>query len=611
MTALSRAGWVLSAIFFALLLSSLTHIPHVGAAPLLLVALAALAFYRPAYGLAAVVLLVPFAGVGAAMRWTSAVSWPETVVCAALTGLSLDAAWRHRTIRGSLSAPALVFGALIVTSMIASMGVVALRLGPSFTDALWIHFSRDHFVDVRGFPAIVAGMRLLEGVLLFSLAARLSLSAAQWRHVAAAAVAGATVAAVMNIRRLAQAASRSDDFVASLWDLSHRFRWNLHYDDFNAAGSYFVLALLLAGGLALTAGRVRRTICLAASAPIAIALWLTSSRVAFIAGTLSAIAILLLRRATSAGRLRAIRIAGLAAATVAVLAIIAIVLPQRGNQQSSLLAADVRVGLAQAAGRMIASSPVFGIGLGEFYQRSGEFVTPELIAKFPVAVHENAHNNFLQVAAEMGVTGGLAFVWLIACGLLAVRRDPVALIALGAFVLTCVGGHPLLVHEPGFVFWTLLGAAAGAFDPEVPPERRPRRWLAVALVAILVAIPWRMQLAAGGADLEHVGIGVSSVFERTPDGYRYREARGHATLFVPAGVPFKFSVNPRTTAEVRLEVRIAGRVADVVLLAPGTWRTLSFLARSDRPTSRFAAMELRAQGADETVLWITKVETLQ
>ena len=63
---------------------------------------------------------------------------------------------------------------------------------------------------------------------------------------------------------------------------------------------------------------------------------------------------------------------------------------------------------------MIASRPAFGIGLGEFYQRSGEFATPELIAKFPVAVHENAHNNFLQIAAELGLIGGVVFVWLVA-----------------------------------------------------------------------------------------------------------------------------------------------------------------------------------------------------
>ena len=611
MNALGRAGWACSAIFFALVLSSLLHIPHIGIAPILLAALAALAFWRPVYGIAAVVLLTPFAGVAAAMWWNGAVAWPETVVCAALIGLSLEAAWRRRTLRASLSAPALIFGALIVTAMIASLGIVALRLGPSFTDAIWIHFSRAHFVDVRGFPAIVAGVRLLEGVLLFALAARLSLSPAQWRSVAAAAIAGATVAALMNIRRLVQAAARGDDFFASLADLSQRFRWNLHYDDFNAAGSYFLLMLLLAGGLALTSTRARRALLISGAIPIAIALWLTSSRVAFLAGALAVIAVAVARRAPAGGRLRAGRFAAAAVATMAILIAIAVSLPKRGNQQSSLLAADVRIGLAQAAGRMIASSPVFGIGLGEFQQRSDEFASPELIAKFPVAVHENAHNNFLQVAAEMGLTGGIAFMWLIACGLLGVRRDAVALTALGAFVLTCLGGHPLLVAQPAFVFWPLLGAAAGAFHPDVAPGRRPRSWPAIIVVAILIALPWRMQLAAGGADLEHVGVGVTSVFQTSPDGYRYREGAGHVTLFVPTGAPFRFSVNPRTEAMTRLEVRVGGRVADVVQLAPNSWRTLSFPARSERRTSRFTAMELRLLESDETVLWITKVETLR
>ena len=67
--------------------------------------------------------------------------------------------------------------------------------------------------------------------------------------------------------------------------------------------------------------------------------------------------------------------------------------------------------------RMVAQQPVFGIGLGEFYQRSGEFSSPELLALFPPAQHENAHNNFLQILAETGLTGLAAFVVLLTAAL--------------------------------------------------------------------------------------------------------------------------------------------------------------------------------------------------
>ena len=39
------------------------------------------------------------------------------------------------------------------------------------------------------------------------------------------------------------------------------------------------------------------------------------------------------------------------------------------------------------------------------------------------------------------------------------------LAGLGAFVLTWLGGHPLLIREPGYAFWLLLGAATGAAAP--------------------------------------------------------------------------------------------------------------------------------------------------
>jgi len=202
-------------------------------------------------------------------------------------------------------------------------------------------------------------------------------------------------------------------------------------------------------------------------------------------------------------------------------------------------------------------------------------------------------------------------MWLIACGLLAVRRDPVALTALGAFVLTCIGGHPLLVAEPSFVFGTLLGAAAGAFHPDVQPVRRPRKWLAMAVVAILVALPWRMQSAAGHADLEHVGIGLSSVFSTAPDGTRYKEAHGHGTLFVPADAPFRIHINPQADRVVRVQLLLAGRLADIVTLEPGTWNAVTLPVRSERATTRFVPLEFRAVDDDKLVLWITKVETLR
>ena len=112
------------------------------------------------------------------------------------------------------------------------------------------------------------------------------------------------------------------------------------------------------------------------------------------------------------------RIAAGIGAAVLLAAVVAVVYaPTRGNQQSSSVATQVRVEMAHTTARMVRERPLFGIGLGQFYQRSGEFSSPALLAIFPRAQHENAHNNFLQILGETGVVGLGVFLWLLAAAL--------------------------------------------------------------------------------------------------------------------------------------------------------------------------------------------------
>ena len=627
MSLAARAGWLLSAALFATILSSILHVDHVGpAAPILLVLLAVCAAVRPELGVLVTVAATPVAWYLSTQLWNLAVAWPEAIVCAALAGLSLDAARRRdggsrlpRVVTGA----AIVFGALVVASLIASLGLKSLRLGPGFTGALVTQLTREYFIDVRGFPALHAGMLLLEGLLLFAAAARIAARSDGdlfLRRVVAAATGSATLAALCNLARLGGAAWRGESFWAALVDLSDRLRWNVHYADFNAAGSYFVMAALLAAALAVRVKGARRVAWIACGVTIAVALWLTSSRVAVLAGAVAP-AVVFMCRELARGRTRAIRAAGLAGAGLVVLIAVAVALPQRGSQKSSWLATDVRLGLLQTGARMIGSHPLFGIGLGQFYQRSGEFSTPELIAKFPVAVHENAHNNFLQVAAELGAAAGVLFAWLIAGSLLVIARraftadEPFRLLvlaAVAAFALTCIGGHPLLIPEPGYAFWTILGVATGsAAVVGAQSARRRVPWIVpVCLVAIALTLPWRLRARAQDANLEHEGIGVSATWQLSPDGIRYREAQGHATLFVPTGAA-KFSVYPIADQPLRLELRLDGRVADIVTLAPRRWTDLTLPARTTASAARYSALDLRVVDADKTAIWITKVQPLQ
>lgn len=629
MNALVRTGWLLSAALFATLLSSIRHVDHVGAAAyLLLLAVVVVAALRPGAGAIIAVAGAPLAWYFLSWPWNPTVAWAEAIACAALTGLSinffLQGGARARRVPGAVAAPAILFGALVIASVIASLGIKALVLGPGFAAALVTQLAREYFIDVRGFPALHAGMLLLEGVLLFAAAARIAADRASddrfLRRVTAAAAAAATLAAALNIGALLGAAWRAESFWASLVDLADRVRWNVHYGDFNAAGSYFVMAALLAAGLAAGSQGLRRLAWAAAAAAMAVAMWLTSSRVAVLAGVIALGGALLVRE-VAGGRTRAMRAFVIGAAAVALLGVLVFVLPQRGTQKSSFLAADVRLGLIQTGARMIASHPVFGLGLGEFYRRSPEFSSPELIAKFPaVAWHENAHNNYIQVTAELGLAAGILFTWMIAAALVTFARrasvnDPrlmLTLAAVAAFALTCLGGHPLLIPEPGYVFWAMLGAAAGSVAAPAEARRGRVRWLVpICLVAIAITMPWRIRATTRDADLEHVGIGVS-LWRTSPDDIRYREAVGHATLFIPNGaVRWRWSVYPLADQPVRLELTLDGRLADVVTLAPRQWNALTLPARSEPQGARSPRLDLRLLDSDQTAMWITKVLPIQ
>ena len=64
-----------------------------------------------------------------------------------------------------------------------------------------------------------------------------------------------------------------------MWTL----RWNATFGDINAAGSFYVMALLAAAGLALAAAGRTRALHAAAALCLAAALWLTGSRGALLA----------------------------------------------------------------------------------------------------------------------------------------------------------------------------------------------------------------------------------------------------------------------------------------------------------------------------------------
>ena len=632
MTLLSRAGWLLCAGLFATLLSNVLHVAHAGwPVNLLLAGVAVFACVSPHRTLVGLLAIVPVAGYLASrvVGWNFSLAWAEALVCAALTGFAVDAARRGGRPPTGIAAPALLLGALVLAALAAATNMLAVRFGPAFTELLVSQLTREYFTDMRTFPALHAGMLLLEGTLLAVHGARLAADRPIAVATASAMAAGGALSAGFTVLHLLQQAWQRPAFLPAVREFVGTGRWNVHYADHNAAGSYYAMALLVAAALAWRGRGAARYAWVACAGLIAVGLWLTSSRVGVLAVPAAAVAALLLPQLAKGGRAAFVRVAAIAVAACGVLVLIAVMLPQRGIQKGVAAATDVRIGLVQTGLRMIRTHPAFGIGLGEFYQRTAEFSTPDLIEKFPVvATGENAHNNVVQIAAELGIAGGIFFTWFVAAALFAAARQAIAahdrfllLVAagVGAFALTILGGHPLLIPEPSYLFWAMAGVAAGNSPSRTlrraGAEERDARGgagrilIAAGLLAIVATVPWRMHALASDANLEHVGINLSPVFHMAPDGTRYKSAPGWATLFVTAGA-FKVNINLRGDRPVQLEVRLDGRVADVASLTPDTWFELKMPARTERATSRFARLDLRLLDAGETVMWITKVQPL-
>ena len=626
---MSSAACGLTAAVLIVITASVFHLDRV---PILiaagLVCLAVVAAVRPDRALLTVAAVTPLATY-ILRRWNPGVTWAETLVVA------FGAGWysrrlfvrNERPLPAALRLPLIVFACVVLASLTVQLSVEQARLGTSEL-AGWMlrYISRDYFVSGSD-RYLHAAAFLLEGLLLFSVSARVAAADGRFaRHLAGTLAASTAVAAALNLLQLVDSARRFDNFWGMLVQHISTARLNTHYGDVNAAGSVFAMLVFVSAGLTLAARRRAAPMWGIATAFIGLGLWMSGSRTALVAAAV-ALASLAVVAARTQMSTRARLMTNVACLLMTLAAIAVIYAPTRGNQQASSVAVRVRVEMARTTLRMVAEKPLFGVGLGEFYQRSGEFSSPELLAAFPPARHENAHNNFLQILAEAGLIGLGAFLCLLAAALYVaarplstIPRDAFAwgsVAGLFAFLLTCFGGHPLLTREAGYAFWLVLGLAAGYASLTTSRKtmatalpRWPSRTALIVIACLVISIPIRAASARAHADLEHLGIGLSQRWETAEDGTRFRSAVTDASIFVPAGTGFRFRV--RTETPERLELKLGGRLADVVTLVPSRWTDISIPARSEHGDARFTRLDLQVVGAEQrpVTIWISKVEQL-
>jgi O-antigen ligase len=515
---------------------------------------------RPSAGLLLVAAVAPLGDIVYPLLGGTPVHHAETLV------VSWLAAWL--LVRGAdgPGLPSVLIGGLgvLVAAVVASAGATALQLHRESWFALYqtrVALARDYlftndFIGVHAAAAILEGLGLLAGASAIARraeGARLHIALT----LAAAGVAAATSGVLLSFG-IAPAATVARQLAVGLP------RYSAVSVDVNATASLYLLLLGVTVGVAWPIRAVRLAWVPAAVA-ILYALRLT--------GSVAAIMTVVLACGIAAGwwiahsGSRALKAAAVVAASILVAAVIGFMRTPRA--ESSL---GMRGGFTRASLRMIEARPVLGVGVGRYYPLSRLVLPPSLGWSYGL---ENAHDYYLQVAAELGVVGLAAFAWVLASALgppiwrvVRRREDAVTVGCLAGalmYLVTAAAGQPFLVPETVTPFWIALGLIVS----RAPAERLARSvWVgraATAMTSVLVlTMPLRANAAPSmGLSAREDGLGIELIDR---DGGSFREASSFASLFAAP-----------TLTEVEVPVRLAQRVraeaAVVSVKVPGGYAT--------------------------------------
>jgi len=452
-------------------------------------------------------------------------------------------------------------------------------------------FLRDYFIIHNN---LTSAMELVEGLLLVVLAADLFARAPLERPAALRMlIAGGAGAAAFNVVRLLMAALRQPDAFKALRELAVNARISVQYSDWNAAGSYFAMVLVVAAVFSL-----RRHFAYALpAAVIAAALWLTGSRTA-----IAAVILMALIGAVVKLRPTSLRRASLLAIVMAVIAIVAVAgwryYPAARND-SPIFSWTTRVPLWKAGVRMMATDPLFGVGVGRFYDLSPNYAASVLAVIW--RPRENAHNNFVQTLAELGVPGLMFFVfvvggaWIASARAARTDRDWSLPASIGTFLLTCLTGHPLLVIEAAFPFWTVVGLAASRGAGHAAPTRR---WPAIAAACVIaayaVSVPPRAMTALKNANRQNTSVGLSAWQREGENRFRWADTRS-SFYYAASGraISIPLRPGPDAPAEIAVRVYFDGQEAERARLQAGQdWQVVRIVRPPQGSDAAFFRIDL-------------------
>jgi O-antigen ligase len=583
--------------------------PELRAVPGLLAAFVfVITLRRPEAGLTLALALIP----------AGALLAPASTRVAELLAWAFLAGWLMRIGRPlaesgwprAIAVPALLYAACAAASWVGlaitnAVGVPPQSVVPFLLTAVAQPYLAFSFPEAHTRVAL----QVLAGIGLFLAAAararaqpRLATSVA-WAVVGSCAL--LAVATLVDIGRQWAAAEYG------WWFLARYFageRYSSHLDDLNAAGSLYVLAIGIAAALGVYDRRAR-WFSVAAIVLMAPAFVLTGSRSALfgLAAGAAAIAFALDGRLLTSTRRH--RLAA-AACVVALVAVAGVLVAAGGANQpgSAGNAMRLRAQFSETSVRMFASAPLFGVGIGNYLERSYEFMPDEIRELYGA---ENAHNYYAQAFAELGLIGGAMFLWLVAAGLTAgwrraaaADRDPASLALFAGcagYLVTCATGHPFLVAEAALPFWVAFGAlVAGAGGLGWPPGYR-----AVTTIVVVFAVAVLARATVVYARTTEAPAERGFVDEATsPDGTRFRWMGPHVVTYGARQRGF-FTMTLRPpdrplSRPMVVDVTIAGGPAERRVLVPGKWQTVVI------PVDQVAFAPFRRIDVRATPVWLDK-----
>ena len=571
-------------------------------APIALLAFLFLSFARPADALVLTAAVVPLSEWITRTTQLDPFRLAEAIVLTALSGIIV----RHAFVGGWDDAEASdgttaaqttrLCAALLISVAMASVLVqlglsrVGIDARTPFAAELLGQLATHYLYGTRVVvPGMLDAARLIEGaVLVLLLGVWCRRQEGLSMRLAIASLVGAAAAALINLVTLAARVVVDENPVGQFLSYLAGRALAVHVTDINAAGSYFLMATLLGIGVSLSCRSRYRYLLWSCTLLSATAFWLAGSRAALGAAVLATFvagALWVARRPTSRARLTALLGIGVAGLVALPLAMIA-AYPERTAAADSV---GIRAEFTSASLRMWETRPVFGVGAGRYYDLSSQFMSPALRSVYP---RENAHNNYLQIAAELGLVGLGAFAAFL--GVMGHRvwralraggaRDPLLIAGSGGaavFLVTCLTGHPLLVNETAYPFWIVCGLVIaraqghlGATSASPSGSRKAAATWALC-AGLLVSVPFRVDGEVRGVTLEEMSSGLYGWETERPSGRRFRWSGPRATIFAPTDarrvlIPLR-ALHASADEAVDVNISVGGRQLIRVPLLTSGW----------------------------------------